>query len=412
MTGRRAGRDSRPEGGRRERVPARFVLSLGVIIALGPLTIDTYLPALPTIADDLGASEAAAQGTLTAILIGLGLGQLVLGPLADARGRRPVLLSGLVVHVVGSVVCATAPVIGLLMAGRLLQGVGGAAVSVSVMATVRDRYSGVAAATVLSRLMLVIGVAPLLAPAIGGVILTMTTWRGVFVLLATAAIGLFLLGRVTVTETLAPERRGTFAPRSVGRRYATLLSDPTFVGLVLVAGLAFATLFGYVGSASFVLQEVYGLSVLQFGIVFACNSLGLTLASQVNPTVVRRWGSRAVLRSAVTVLAVAAAALLVATSTGLGGLAGVLAPLWVILASCGMIFPNTQALALSRHGESAGTAAAMLGASQFAVGGIAAPVAGLLATGPALSMAIVMAAASAGSAGLAAVALRAGTHED
>ncbi len=396
-----------PAGPPRGRAYARLVLSLGVMVALGPLTIDTYLPALPALAADLGTTEAGAQATLTAILLGLGLGQLVLGPVTDAHGRRRVLLGGLAVHVAGSLVCATAPVVEVLMAGRALQGVGGAAVSVSVMATVRDLYTGTAAATILSRLMLVIGVAPLLAPSIGGLILSVTTWRGVFVMLATAAVLLALLGTTTFRETLPPERRGGLRPRSVAARYSGLLRDRTFMGLVLVAGLAFATLFAYVGSSSFVLQEIYGLSVAQFGVVFAANSVGLTLTSQLNPMLVRRTSSRAVLRAAVLVLALASTTLLLAAATGVGGLATVLAPLWVVLASCGLIFPNTQALALSRHGEAAGTAAAMLGASQFAVGGIAAPLVGLFGSGSAVPMAGVMATAAVLSALVAVRSLRA-----
>src|SRR6478672_13587942 len=165
---------------------AKFVLVLGALIAIGPLTIDTYLPAMPSIARELAATEAQVQGTLTGILLGLGLGQLLVGPLADAIGRRKPLIAGLALHIAASVFCAFAPTIALLTVGRAIQGLGNAAVAVVSMAMVRDLFAGSAAATMLSRLMLVMGLAPVLAPTLGGAILQVTSWRGVFVLLAIA----------------------------------------------------------------------------------------------------------------------------------------------------------------------------------------------------------------------------------
>ncbi len=384
----------------------RFVLVLGALIAIGPLTIDTYLPALPSITQDLAASESAVQATLTGILLGMGLGQLLIGPLSDAVGRRIPLIAGLAVHIVASVACALAPNVELLTVGRVLQGVGNAAVAVVAMATVRDVFVGSAAASLLSRLMLVSGVAPILAPSLGGAILRFTSWRGVFVLLSISGVLLVTLALTALRETLPVERRRPARPAEVARTYRRLLRDRTFVGLVLIAGLGFATLFSYIGGSSFVLQAVYGLSAQQFALVFGANSLGLIIASQLNPLLVRRHGPRAVLRVAVMTAAAAALLMLGSALSGIGGLVGLLVPLWVILASCGLTFPNTPALALSRHGESAGTAAAMLGASQFAIGGIAAPVIGMLGTGSAVPMAAVMATTATAAAVVAARTLR------
>jgi DHA1 family bicyclomycin/chloramphenicol resistance-like MFS transporter len=172
----------------------KFVLVLGALIAIGPLTIDMYLPSLPAITEDFRSSETAVQGTLTGILLGMGLGQLLVGPLSDAVGRRRPLIGGVALHIVASVLCAFAPSVELLTAGRVLQGLGNAAVAVVAMATVRDLFTGSAAATMLSRLMLVMGLAPILAPTLGGVVLRWTDWRGVFVVLGIAGVLLLTTG--------------------------------------------------------------------------------------------------------------------------------------------------------------------------------------------------------------------------
>ena len=369
----------------------RFVLVLGALIAIGPLTIDTYLPALPSITRDLAASESAVQFTLTGILLGMGLGQLLVGPLADAVGRRRPLIAGLALHIAASVFCAFAPTIELLTLGRVLQGLGNAAVAVVSMAMVRDQFAGSAAATMLSRLMLVMGLAPVLAPTLGGFILQVTSWRGVFVLLAIAGTMMVTLASFALRETLPPARRRKLAFRPVVATYASLLRDRTFVGLVLICGLMFATLFSYIGGSSFVLQDIYGLSVTQFGLAFGLNSLGFLTGSQLNPFLLKRFAPQLLVRTGVTIGAVAALLMLASAATGFGGLAFILTPLWFILFACGLTLPNTPALALTRHGEAAGTAAALLGASQFVIGGAAAPLIGAMGSDSAVPMTLVMA---------------------
>ena len=388
------------------RAYLRFVLVLGALIAIGPLTIDTYLPALPSITRDLAASESAVQGTLTGILLGMGLGQLLVGPLADAVGRRRPLIAGLSLHIAASVFCAFAPSIELLTVGRAVQGLGNAAVAVVAMAMVRDLFAGSAAATMLSRLMLVMGLAPVLAPTVGGAILQLTSWRGVFVILAVAGVLLVTLASLALRETLPVERRRPLAIRSVLATYGSLLRDRTFVGLVLISGLMFATLFSYIGGSSFVLQEIYGLSVAQFGLAFGVNSLGFLAGSQLNPVLLKRFQPRQLVRAGVTTGAVAALVMLTAAVTGFGGLALVLVPLWFLLFACGLTLPNTPALALSRHGEAAGTAAALLGASQFVIGGAAAPLIGAMGSSSAVPMALVMACTASLAALVAARTLR------
>ncbi|GAA4431945.1 multidrug effflux MFS transporter [Georgenia halophila] len=372
----------------RERV--RLVLVLGFLIAIGPLTIDMYLPALPSITEDLMTTEAAVQLTLTGTLAGLALGQLFLGPLADAFGRRRPLLAGVAVHILASIGCVIAPNLATLGTLRVLQGLGAAAATVVAMAVVRDLFSGLAAAKLLSRLMLVMGAAPILAPTLGGLVLGVTSWRGVFVVLAVLGMAILTVVALLLPETLPVARRRTGGVLDTVRDYGRLLTDRTYVGLILVAGLAMAGMFAYVSGSSFVFQEQYGLSEQQFGFVFGAGAIGLVAATQFNVRLLSRWSPSQILTTALGCGAVAGLVLLLLAATGFGGMFGILVPLWLVLASAGLALPNAPALALSRHGEAAGTAAALLGAVQFGVGALAAPLVGILGAG-AIGMALTIA---------------------
>jgi DHA1 family bicyclomycin/chloramphenicol resistance-like MFS transporter len=368
----------------------QLIVVLGSLIALGPLTIDMYLPAFPELAQDLDASAASVQLTLTGMLGGLAAGQLVIGPLSDAFGRRRPLVTGLVVHALASVLCALAPSIVVLSAVRVLQGFAGAAISVVALATVRDLFSGLAVARTMSRLMLVIGMAPIVAPSIGGFILGVTDWRGIFVVLAGAAVVLVVVALLGLRETLPPERRRSARVGATLRTYAALGRDRTFVALVLMGGLMFASIFAYVSGASFVLQEGFGLDERTFGLVFGANALALTAVSQVNPLLLRRFGQVDVLTAGILVSVAASGVLVLTGLTGFGGLAGVLVPLMLVLGSAGLAMPNTPSLALNRHGEAAGTASAMLGCVQFGVGAVVAPLVGAFGSTTATPMGAVM----------------------
>ncbi|MFZ5847052.1 MAG: multidrug effflux MFS transporter [Actinomycetota bacterium] len=368
----------------------QLVLVLGALISLGPLTIDMYLPAFPELSAELNASASATQLTLTGMLAGLAFGQLVIGPLSDAFGRRRPLLLGLATHAVASVLAALAPTIVVLASVRVLQGFAGAAISVVAMATVRDLFSGYAVARLMSRLMLVIGLAPILAPTIGGALLEFTSWRGIFAVLAAAAVVLIGVAVLGLRETLPPERRRPARPAATLATYRSLLRDRSFVALVLMGGLMMSAMFAYVAGASFVLQDGYGLSEVSFGLVFGANAAGLTVASQFNPMLIRRLGILNVLTGAMLVGLAAAGVLVVVGLTGVGGLAAVLVPLGVVIASVGLSLPNTPALALTRHGEAAGTAAAMLGAVQFGIGALIAPLVGLFGSSTPVPMGAVM----------------------
>jgi DHA1 family bicyclomycin/chloramphenicol resistance-like MFS transporter len=367
----------------------RTALTLGAFVALGPLTVDMYLPALPAVGRDLMTTPATVQLTLTGTLVGLALGQLVIGPLSDAVGRRRPLLAGTALHVVASLLVLLAPNIAVLGALRLLQGVGAAAGAVIALAVVSDLFSGRTAATVLSRLILVIGAAPVLAPTVGGEILRFTTWRGVFVILGIYGLLLVAVGWFVVRETLPPERRMASGVASTLRSYRTLLADRVFLGLVLVAGLTIAGLFSYVSGSSFVFQEEFGLDEQQFGLLFGAGAVWLIAATQVNPVVLRWWSPAQVLVAATVGGALAGCVLVGLAAIGPGGLWAVVVPMWVILFACGLGLPNAPALALARHGEAAGTAAALLGAVQFGVGAAVAPLVGTLGN-DALAMGVVV----------------------
>ena len=368
----------------------QLVVVLGALIALGPLTIDMYLPAFPSLSADLNASDSATQLTLTGMLGGLAFGQLVIGPLSDAFGRKRPLMTGLLAHAVASLLAALAPSIYLLATVRVLQGFAGAAISVVAMAIVRDLFSGNAVARLMSRLMLVVGLAPILAPSIGGVILKWTSWRGIFGVLAGIAVLLTVVALIGLRETLPVERR---RPANLGatlRTYRSLVRDSAFLALVFIGGLMMSAMFAYVSGSSFVLQDGYGLDEVTFGLVFGLNAAGLTVASQLNPLMIDRFGVVNVLSGAMLTGLLASSVLVLVGLTGAGGLPAVLVPLAVVVASVGLALPNTPALALTRHGEAAGTAAAMLGAVQFGVGAVVAPLVGLFGSTSPVPMAAVM----------------------
>ncbi|GEL17512.1 multidrug effflux MFS transporter [Pseudonocardia asaccharolytica] len=371
---------------------ARLALTLGVFVALGPLTIDMYLPALPTITTDLRTSSSTIQLTLTGTLIGLAFGQLLIGPVSDAVGRRRPLVMGVSLHVLASLLIMVAPSAEVLGALRVVQGVGAAAGAVVALAIVRDLYTGRGAATLISRLMLVMGAAPILAPTIGSEVLRFTNWRGVFGALAIYGLLLIPLAVWGLRETLPPERRRSARVGRTLRTYGRLLRDRTFVGLVLVAGLVMAALFGYVSGSPFVYQQQFGLDQQQFGLLFGAGAFWLIAGTQFNPVLLRRFAPRQILLAAIVAGTFSGLVLVGVAASGIGGLVGVLVPLWAVLAAGGLALPNAPALALSRHGEAAGTAAALLGAVQFGVGAAVSPVVGILGN-DATAMGVVVGAA-------------------
>jgi DHA1 family bicyclomycin/chloramphenicol resistance-like MFS transporter len=365
-------------------------LILGGLSAFGPLSIDMYLPALPRLAVDLGASDSTVQLTLTAFIVGLAVGQVVAGPLSDAYGRRVPLLIGLALYVVGSVAAAVSPDITLLIIARAVQAMGAAAGIVISRATVRDLFSGKAMTKFFSMLMLVNGLAPIIAPVLGGQLLNFTTWRGVFVVLTGFGVLLLVVVAVAMPEPLAFANRTPARLGGVLRTYAGLLADRAFLGYALASGLMFAGLFAYISGSSFALQGVYGLSPQQFSLVFGLNGVGIVLAGQLNGRLVGRFSERTLLAAGLTVAAVGGLGVLFAVTAGLP-LIGLVIPLLVVVSSIGLVMPNASSLALAEHARSAGSASALLGVLQFAIGGVATPLVGLGGPGTAVPMAATMA---------------------
>ncbi|MFA5709775.1 MAG: multidrug effflux MFS transporter [Mycolicibacterium sp.] len=356
----------------------RMILVLGALIALGPLTIDMYLPALPRIAEELDVTSSVIQLTLTGTLAGLALGQLIVGPLSDSLGRRRPLIAGVVLHMVASLLCMFAPSITALGIARGLQGMGAAAAAVVAVAVVGDLFTGSTAAAVLSRLMLVLGVAPVLAPSLGAVVLLEASWRWIFGALVLMAAGLLLIAAFALPETLPAAHRRPLQIRGIASTYGQLLRDARFIALVLVGALAMAGLFAYIAGAAFVLQEHYGLNQQVFAVVFGAGAVALIAATQFNVVLLNRFTPQRIVVCALAVATLAGLVFVAVTLTRFGGVVGFLVPAWTVLASMGFVMPNAPALALSRHPEAAGTAAALLGSAQFGLGAVIAPVVGLL----------------------------------
>ncbi|MEU6475512.1 multidrug effflux MFS transporter [Streptomyces sp. NPDC047017] len=379
------------------RTGALVTLILGGLTATPPLAMDMYLPSLPEVTRSLHAPAATVQLTLTACLAGMALGQLVVGPMSDRWGRRRPLLAGLAVYVLATALCALAPNVEVLVAFRLAQGLAGAAGIVIARAVVRDLYDGVAMARFFSTLMLISGVAPIVAPLIGGQILRVTDWRGVFVVLTAVGVLLMAVVWTRLPETLAPERRHEGGVGQALGSMRGLLADRAFTGYMIAGGFAFASLFAYISASPFVIQEIYGASPQTFSLLFGLNSVGLVVVGQINGKVlVGRVRLDRVLGAGLVVVIVAAAALLLMAAGAFGevGLAPVATALFVLMSAMGVTLPNTQALALMRTKQHAGSASALLGTSSFLIGAVASPLVGIAGEHTAVPMAIVQLAAS------------------
>ncbi|MCG5430753.1 multidrug effflux MFS transporter [Mycobacterium sp. MYCO198283] len=394
----------------RRAVPGRIrlILLLGAMVALGPLTIDMYLPALPRIADELRVSSSVVQLTLTGTLAGLAIGQLVVGPLSDSLGRRRPLLAGIALHIAASLLCVAATNVTLLGIARGLQGMGAAAATVVAIAVVGDLFRDTQAATMMSRLMLVLGAAPVLAPSLGAVVLLHGSWHWVFVALGVLAAALLAVAAVALPETLDVAHRRPLRVRAIGATYAELLRDAKFLTLVLVGALGMAGLFAYISAASFVLQGRFGLDQQTFALVFGAGAVAVISATQVNVVLLRRFSPQRIVATALAAGAVGSIVFVALAVTATGGIAGFLVPVWVVLAAMGLVIPNAPALALSRHGDAAGTAAALLGAGQFGLGAAVAPLVGVLGNDAVALAAVVLATTVTGLLAFVAVMRRDG----
>lgn len=355
----------------------RLVVLIGGLSIFGPLCLDIYVPALPSISRNLHTSASAVQITLTACVIGIALGQLVLGPVSDRTGRRPPLLGGLTAFVLSSVACAFAPNVYALAVFRLVQGVGGAAGMGMSRSIARDLHSGVALVRFLSALTIATGLGPLLAPQIGSGILAVTSWRGIFV--ALAAVGGVLLWSAwrRVPETLPDELRTKGTLRSACSSFVRIGGDRVFASLALTYGFGMAGVFTYAAGSSFVLQDVYGFSPQVYGVLFAAGGAGWIIGAQINGRLAGRIRASVLLNVGCLVMIASAVVLLAAVHARSTGLLGYFPPVFFFLLGSGFLGPSAIALALQRYPDAAGTASALVGAVQFAIGGLLAPLSGI-----------------------------------
>lgn len=377
----------------------RTIFVLGPLSIFGPLSMDLYLPALPQLARDLDASDAQAQVTMSACMMGLGLGQLIAGPLSDRFGRRRPVIAGVALFALLSVACAFAPSIEVLIAIRLVQGMAGAAGMVVSMATARDMFHGAELSRLMSLLALVSFMGPTLAPVIGGQLVRIMDWRGIFGVLGGIGALLLVVAITSLRETLPPERRHTDRGTSTRSRFREVVRDRQFRLLLLVASVASTGFFAYLSMTAFVFQRQFSISPTAFSLIFAVNSVAMLAGSQVSGFLVRRTGPARMYLAALVVALVAAAAL---AGTALAGatVAVFAAVLGTNLFTTGLSGPNSSTLALEHHGSRAGTASSIYGVASFGVGPVVVPVISLLgATALTLALTMLATATIAGAIG-------------
>ena len=370
---------------------ARMALVLGLLAAVGPFAIDMYLPALPALAADLHVSASAAQLTLTAFFATFGVSQLAYGPLADALGRKPPLYFGLALFLVGSLGCALAPSIAWLIAGRVVQGLGAAAVMVIPRAIIRDLYTGIEATRMMSTIMLVISVSPILAPTIGGALIGLIGWRAIFVAVGVVALAGLALVALALPETWPREKRVPSELSGILASYRLLLGHRRFLGLTFIGGFGMASFFTFLASSSFLYINHFGLSAAQFGQAFGFNAIGFIGASQLCAPLAARFGVERVVAMAVAGFLAAALALFATAFAGIDGLALLMGELFICFAFLGLVIPSTMVLALDDHGPIAGMASALGGTLQMVTGAGMIAFVSLISDGTALPMASVIA---------------------
>lgn len=348
----------------------RSAIILGLLSAVGPFAIDMYLPAMPAVGEDLGASVSATQATLVSYFLAFGVAQMFYGPLADMYGRKSPLVAGLILFIAGSVGCALSPDMNWFIASRFVQGMGGAAVMVIPRAIIRDMHTGVAAARLMAMVMLVISVSPMLAPLAGSGLIVLSGWRLIFVVLGVTGIVSILITLFVQPETLSAEHRTPVSLGAIGRGVRTLMSDPVFMGLTFVGGFGFASFFVFLASASFVYTGHYGLSPAGFSIAFAVNAIGFFSASQFAATLGERFGMVRVITLAVTGFMLFALILVALVAAGFDSLAVLITGLILANACLGLVIPTTMVMALDEHGDIAGLASSLGGMFQMLAGGL------------------------------------------
>jgi DHA1 family bicyclomycin/chloramphenicol resistance-like MFS transporter len=377
------------------RPGVRFIILLGLLDAFGPLGIDMYLPAFPQIERDLKAQGGGMQLTLSLFLAGLAIGQLICGPISDRVGRRRPLLYGSAAFAVSCVVCAFARSIEALILARFVMGLAGATGMVIARAVVRDSFEEAESSRIYSMLMLVIGIAPIVSPSVGGWLMGFGGWGSIFWALAGFACLCGVAVALGLPETHPLEHRTTHSVAELGSRYGEMIVDRRFMGYAAPVSLALGMIFAYVASAPSLFMQFYGLSPNAFSLLFASNAVGLIGAAQVNRWLTRRYDTHVLLRAASLVNAGACLLLPVLAWTGAGGFPAFFANIFLCLATVGLILPNATAAAMAPFPHQAGTASALLGTLQFAVGAATGAIVGFFHDGTGLPMALTIAGCGA-----------------
>jgi DHA1 family bicyclomycin/chloramphenicol resistance-like MFS transporter len=369
---------------------AALIAVLGALTAVAPLSTDMYVPGFPEMGSSLRASASAVQLSMTAFLAGAVLGQILIGPLSDGLGRRRLLIPGTAAFAALSFLCAVAPNVQVLIGARFLEGVAGAAGMVLARAVITDWFHGADIPRYFSMLSMVLGIAPVAAPVVGGAILSVSTWRATFFVLTAAGVLLLLAVLAKVPESLPPARRRAVGLGSTFRAMGRLLGRRTFVGHVLTLGFGTAALFTYISGSSFVFENIYGVSATQYSLIFAVNALGMLLAGGTFGVLARRMRMNTLLTLGVSVAAAGVIGQVLLIATVGSSLAGTWCCLFVALAGIGMVFPASMSLGQTLGRHAPGTASALLGGTQFLLGALASPLVGLFGTSSATPMAAIM----------------------
>lgn len=371
--------------------PSPFlIVILAMLSGFAPMSIDMYLPSFPLLMAEFGESASRVQLTLSAFLLGFGLAPLFYGPIADRFGRRPVLMIAAVLYTFASVLCAVTDDVGHLIGLRFLQALGAGAGPVLARAVIRDLYERNEAARMMSVMMVVVGLAPMLAPILGGYVLVGFGWRAIFWLLGGFGLICLLVTLALLPETLPANARRSLAIGSTLRSYGTLLLHRSYLGYVVTSSMLFAGMFAYISASPFVFQIVFGVKPEHFGFLFGLNVLGMVVGAIFNSRLVRRHGAAKLLRYGTFLAGAAGAVMLLVGITGFGGLFGLMVPLFALMVAVSFVAPNATACALHGWPHMAGTASALAGTMQFGVGAVSGALAGLLYDGSALPMAAII----------------------
>ena len=363
----------------------RFALLLGTIAAMGPLTIDMYLPSFPTIVEAFDTTASFVQVSLTASLIGIALGQLVFGPMSDVHGRKKPLLFALIVYTIASLLCVFSPSIGFFIAARFIQGFAAAAGIVLSRAIVRDVYSGRELTKFFALLMLINNLAPILAPVFGGGILAFTEWTGIFAVLSVIGVFLFVVVLWRMDETLSEESRVPSNLSSTLKNFLSLLKNREFMGYAMAQGFIMAGIFAYVAGTPFVYQNIYEVSPQMFSLLFGMNGIGLIIGAQTVGRLTGVLTEKQFLEIGLLLSITSGTALFIAVLLN-GPLLSIIIPIFFFVTSIGVISTSSFSLAMESQGHIAGSASALLGLLPFILGAITAPLVGVAGEETAIPM--------------------------